>query len=1168
MTITKGAKWREGFASSLRVSTGISTIHQISSGSIVVNVKVEGGEIRYAATDLSNHLGCAHRSTLAYEEAIGCPRGRTSYDPVLDVLADRGRAHEAAYAEHLSENGRRAVVRATDVASTLVLLAQGAEVIAQAHLSRGSWNGCADFLVRVEASSSSGWTYEIHDTKLSAESRAEAVLQLCVYAEMLAALGHEPEILVIVKPGSASQPFETDRLRFAEYAAIFRMLRRDLEEHVPDTQPEPRSHCNTCRWYPTCERQWRDEDHLTLVAGSGASQRRELMEQHIETVERLAVEPRPLRWKPKRGIEETYERLGHQAELQVQARATSIPPVYRLEPVAGRGLARLPAPSRNDVFLDLEGDPFIGGGGREFLFGWVIREGDSLVYHKAWGLEEADERSAFLALLEAVKTYLAADPDMHVYHFSPYEPTALKRLMGRHAVGDAIIDDLLRGHRFVDLMTITRQALRIGVESYGLKALEAVTGYVRTMALAEASKNLRRLQLTLQRADGQPIDPAWQVVVEQYNEDDCRSTFVLRDYLERERDSMIAGGAVLERPAKPEAVEPSEEGELREHMTMLASSLRASEAPDLGDRAASTLLGDLIGYYDREQKPESWNFYRLAELDDEERLEEREALSGLVYLGRVATPKGRSRTAVDRYSFPPQELKLGAKANLHLDAKTRLGKIELLDVEAGIVEVRKTMDCAEVHPSSCFERTGVSPKAKRESLLREAIEIHSSGFAPSSRASLVRDLLQRLPPRSLPLTRGSLRGVEESAMDAACRLALQLQGTVLPIQGPPGTGKTETAARMILALVKLDRKVGVTATGYAVISNLLLRVQDLSAKEGLGVRVGVQSKDKEKVSDRLKVFDDSADADAALHSLDVLGATAWHWSRVNGRRVEVLFVDEAGQFSLADAVAVCRATDNLVLVGDPQQLDHPTRAAHPDGVAVSVLEHLLEGKPTIEPARGLLLDRTYRLPPAICAYTAEQFYRGQLSPAPGTERRLAASGGSALAAGGMFYVPVEHQGNQSSSREEASAIAELVESLHRNRTQLASAGAPARPLSDEEILVVAPFNAHVTAIRNALKQAGHPKVRVGTVDKFQGQEAPIAIYAMATSHPDDAPRGIEFLYSRHRLNVATSRAQHAAILVASPALLRPNCRTPDELRLASALCRFVEVAQVQQLAAL
>ncbi len=1144
-------------------------------------MKVDGEVVSYAATDLSSHLGCAHRTTLTYEEACGRPRGRTFHDPVLDVLAERGRAHEAAYLELLISSGR-VVATAADVASTRRLIEAGADVIVQAQLAHGRWSGRADFLVRVppppsvsSSESSAKWSYEIHEAKLSAESRAEAVLQLCVYAELLASvLGHAPEFLVLVKPGAAGEGFELDRLRFAEYAAVYRLLRRDVEEHVPDTQPEPRSHCDTCRWFPTCEAQWRADDHLSLVAGSGASQRRELVEHHIETVERLAREPRdPLPWKPTRGQAATYVKLGHQAELQVAARATESPPVHRLEPVAGRGLSRLPAPSRGDVFLDLEGDPFIGRGGREFLFGWVVGEGDALVYRRLWALDEASERAAFLELLGVLKVRLDADPGMHVYHFSPYEPAALKRLMGKHAAGDDIVDELLRGQCFVDLMTVTRQALRIGVESYGLKPLERLTGYVRQLELREAAVQLRRLRLALQRGGQEQSLAAWQGAVERYNEDDCRSTAALCEYLERERGSMISGGAIIERPAPPEIDMSEKKQDSREHREKLrevSDRLRAG-APDdpaarSAEQSAMVLLSDLVGYFGRESKPESWDFFRLAELDDEERHDEPSAISGLTYVERV---KAHDRTLpVDRYRFPPQELKLSLKANLHIDAKTSLGAIDALDIDAGTVDVRKSKVGAELHPASCYARSGVSAKSKEASLLQEAETILERGFPPTSRPSLFRDLLQGQPPRGLPVEQGSLRRAGESAVEAACRLAAQLGGSVLPIQGPPGTGKTETAARMILELVAAGRKVGVTASGYAVISNLLLRVQALAAGSGRPVKVAVYSSDADKVSPGLDVLKDSRKADTAMSSLDVLGATAWHWSRIDGERVDVLVVDEAGQFALADALAVCRATDNLVLVGDPQQLDHPVRATHPPGSAVSVLEHLLQGQPTIEPGRGLLLDRTYRLPTKICAYTAEQFYRGELSSATVDERRGGAPRAEALAGGGMFYVPVEHQGNQSSSPEEAEAIASLVDSLHHKTSGLFAPDPSSQPFSDEDILVVAPFNAHVAAIRNALKKAGHADVRVGTVDKFQGQEAPVAIYAMATSHPDDAPRGIEFLYSRHRLNVATSRAQCAAILVASPALLRPHCRTPGELRLASALCRFVEVAQLRRMPAM
>lgn len=1101
------------------------------------------------------------------EEALGRARGRTAYDPVLEILAERGRAYEKEYADYLTSTGRE-VSFATDVASTQRLIAAGADVIAQAQLTCGRWHGRADFLVRTPSSVSGRRLYEIHETKLSAESRAESVLQLCVYADLLSAMmGYEPEFLVLVKKGAAE--FEQERLRFAEYSSIYRLLRNDLESHDGSSSPEPRSNCDTCRWFPTCDAEWRTADHLALVAGSGASQRRELEERDISTMKRLSVEPRsPLSWKPIRGQAATYEKLAHQAELQVEARGAtdSPPPVHRLEPLPGRGLARLPLPSPGDVFLDLEGDPFIGRGGREFLFGWVVRENNGFSYHSLWALDEANERTAFLTLLRVLKDSVDVDPGMHIYHFSPYEPTALKRLMGRHAVGDEVVSLLLREHRFVDLMSVARQSLRIGIESYNLKALEAVTGYVRQLGLREAGISLRRMTLALQRGDLQHVDEC-QHAVEQYNEDDCRSTVSLRAYLEEIRQALVSEGKDIERPCLPAAELDEEKEAKRGRVKQLCLQLRTLATSEmttrLTEQAGVILLADILEYYERERKADGWEFYRLADLGDEDRFDEASAISGLVYIGRIDRGKGRSSAPLDRYKFLPQELKIGADSTLFVDAKTRLGRIERIDVEQGVVDIQKAKNAAELHPSSCFEHTYIPAGVKEDSLLREAEFLLQSGFVASSKRSLFRDLLLRMPPRRLPLYAGQLRKPNELASEAACRLVESLDGTVLPIQGPPGTGKTETAARMILELVKRGKKVGVMANGYSVISNLLRRTQNLAQRSAQSLRVAVRSGSAEKVPEGLKVLKKAEDADAAMSTLDVLGATAWHWSRPEGTHVDVLIIDEAGQVSLADVLAVCHATANLVLVGDPQQLDQPIRAAHPAGSSVSVLEHLLQGEPTIDPSRGLLLDRTHRLPQRICAYTAEQFYRGELLPADSQ-----ASGGRNNRNGGdsgqMLFIPVVHEGNQNSSREEAAAIATLIDALNRGDSEILNRNI-CFPVKDQDILVVAPFNAHVTAIRSALNVAGHPEVNVGTVDKFQGQEAPIAIYAMATSHPDDAPRGIEFLYSRHRLNVATSRAQRVAILVASPALLRPNCRTPGDLRLANALCRFVELAQIMNL---
>ena len=274
--------------------------------------------------------------------------------------------------------------------------------------------------------------------------------------------------------------------------------------------------------------------------------------------------------------------------------------------------------------------------------------------------------------------------------------------------------------------------------------------------------------------------------------------------------------------------------------------------------------------------------------------------------------------------------------------------------------------------------------------------------------------------------------------------------------------------------------------------------------------------------------------------------------------VDVLVIDEAGQMSLANTLAVCQATASVVLLGDPRQLDQPIQGAHPPGADVSALGHLLGESPTVDPSRGVFLDRTWRMHPDLCAFTTEQFYEGRLGTRPELARQTVLGPGP-LAGHGLRFLPVEHAGNTNASEEEAARIAELVRELLDAGAAWVNQDGSRRPLTLEDVLVVAPYNAHVAALRAALPDGA----RVGTVDKFQGQEAPIVLYSMATSSAGDAPRGMEFLYSLNRLNVATSRARCVAAIVASPALLTPDCRTPEQMRLANPFCRFLELASTR-----
>jgi superfamily I DNA and/or RNA helicase len=273
-------------------------------------------------------------------------------------------------------------------------------------------------------------------------------------------------------------------------------------------------------------------------------------------------------------------------------------------------------------------------------------------------------------------------------------------------------------------------------------------------------------------------------------------------------------------------------------------------------------------------------------------------------------------------------------------------------------------------------------------------------------------------------------------------------------------------------------------------------------------------------------------------------------------KLDALFVDEAGQMSLANVLAASQCAHSLVLLGDPQQLEQPQQGSHPPGADLSALEHILKEHQTIPPDRGIFLPETWRLPPAICAFTSQVFYEGKLHSLPGLEQRALRHTGP-IDGSGLWVLPVTHEGNQNSSLEEVDAIERLTDAVLREGAQWIDRDGSIEALTPAHVLVVAPYNSQVALLTERLAPRG---IRLGTVDKFQGQQAPIVIYSMATSAAEDAPRGMEFLYSLNRLNVATSRAQCACILVASPRLFAPDCRTPRQMRLANALCRYIEMA--------
>jgi uncharacterized protein len=444
------------------------------------------------------------------------------------------------------------------------------------------------------------------------------------------------------------------------------------------------------------------------------------------------------------------------------------------------------------------------------------------------------------------------------------------------------------------------------------------------------------------------------------------------------------------------------------------------------------------------------------------------------------------------------------------------------------------------------------------SLCRIGLWAGENGVDAAGHYRAGRDLLLRRPPR---LINGEKleQFASETTVNTANRIVLALEDSVFAIQGPPGSGKTYTGARMICELVKSGKRIGVTALSHKVIRKLLDDVVAAAHEMSFdGVRC--LDRDNEGVESEgvaiARVDNNEALAALTTGKANVVGGTSWLWSPEKAfESVDVLLIDEAGQMSLADVLAVSQAAKKLVLLGDPQQLERPTKGSHPDGAEKSALEHLLNGRKTIEAGMGFLLPETWRLHPHVCRYTSEFFYDERLSPHPVSQSRVI-EGHAWLNGAGLWIVPVEHEGNRNSSAEEVEIVARIVDVLLKPKVRwFRSAGNSRRLKEEEDILIVAPYNAQVADLSARL-----PKMRVGTVDKFQGQEAPVVIYSLTTSSPEDAPRGMEFLYSLNRLNVATSRAMTTVILVGSPKLFEPECRTPRQMQLANAFCGYLEMA--------
>lgn len=1040
------------------------------------------GDLVVSPTDVTKALACRHLTRLDLEVARG-ERPRPDQDSEeLEILFRRGLEHEQAYRQELARRGLEVVEvtargqRREDLQAaedeTVRLMAAGTDVIYQGTFFDGRWRGHADFLVKTSQRSGRWpWSYDVADTKLARRLKVPALLQMAAYAERLADLqGGEPEWLVVV-----TGDLQERRFRFADCAAYARLAREEFlrtVEQTPPTRPEPVEHCPRCRWQRHCRAQWRAEDHLSLVAFMRRDHQRSLEEAGVATVRALGQRtPEEL---PRRIGEPSRRRLVDQARLQLQERDTGRPAYRLLDPEPCRGLALLPTPSPGDVFFDIEGDPFVGESGLEYLWG-VLQEGDYTPY---WATSPAEEHAAFEAVVDHLMRAWAADPGMHVYHYASYEPSRLTSLAARYGSRQAEVDRLLRGERLVDLYAVVRQGLRVSKESYSIKKLEAFYWRERDESVSDALGSVVAFERWLLERDAGLLED-----IRAYNEDDCRSTEALRGWLERLR---VEGGgdAAYPRPEHSDGAPPEGVQRAADAVSRLCEQLLAgvpAEGRD-GEQEARRLLAALLDWHRRESLPEWWAYYSRLRQTDEELVQDTAALGQLSAFERCGEVK---RSYLWRATFPPQETKLGAGDDSYVDPRTGkgIGTVEEISPEDGWLVIRRGKNQPAPDAPSLVPGKPLDDDVLRDRLRDLAVDVLQQGMRPASRTHrAARDLLLRTPPRLGP---EPLRRRGEPSADALVRCASALDAGVLPVQGPPGTGKTYAGARMVLRLLREGKRVGICGFSHKAIGNLLDAVCRAAADLGQPLRALQKADEHDRCASASVVCTGKAsDIEDALaaRGVDLVAGTAWLFAKPGMQgQLDVLVVDEAGQMSLANVLAVCGAAESLVLLGDPQQLAQPMKGTHPEGADRSVLEHLLQDAATIPPDRGLLLDTTYRMHSSVAGFVSRVSYDDRLTVDPACDRQRVESS-SLLGGTGMRFRPVLHDHNSAASSEEADVVADLVRGVLADGRWTDAQGAT-RPLLPSDVLVLAPFNAQVHRLRHRLADQVGAGVRVGTVDK-------------------------------------------------------------------------------------
>ena len=1141
-----------------------------------------------SSRDLIAELECDHRLNLEWSVLTGLISApikdgiaEKAESEELELLASQGRIHEKKLADQLRAAGSFINIgepvftyeslTAAHV-KTMKAVSEGIETIYQAAFFTGTFMGFADFLILNKDSnghpikdSEGRFVYDPVDAKSARSAKRAAVLQVAAYAAIMKELELATPHNVHLWLGG-DQKWSAPALDLIDLASSFMgRVRNRIENYVDKPQPiwaPPKESCSRCRWSSSCDIGRHEAKDLSLIQGIRSSTRNLLVNNGIHTLEDMAKADDSQRPRTPREVsKETFNSLREQAAIQIKGE-NSEKPVFEIR--NQNAFYLMPEKSEGDIWFDMEGDPFANDGkGLEYMFGYIWKSDSKYEFNTFNARNTKEERAAFIEFVEYVISRRNQFPLMHVYHYASYEVSALLRLAQRHGVLEFEVDALVRDGVFVDLYSIVRKAFRFSTESMSIKYIEKVYwDGNREKEVSNAVGSVIQFEKALGfLAEGNESE--FNKILDEiksYNEDDVDSTRQLDDWIRVQAAKLN----------HDEFVSPMTEvllGEISvtEHEEPIAVQLLEGVPLDPSERTPEqqglALLSAAVSFHKREARPAWWAIYDRAITE----IEEMDLFNDVVIPTKVdlgpwiKTGKQRNHhreisieaegfdlSLILEYENKPNLLyELAPNGFKEIQGSARaFADASIIDIDGSkaVLEEKEkkgggTWDSPPIAilPGSPISTTTIE-QVLRETLGESTLyrKVNSEEIFPNFAWC---DVLLRRPPRQLqgrPLVNSG-----DPVADITASL-LDSDNSYVAVQGPPGTGKTYVGAHVIVNLVKMGWKIGVVAQSHAVVEHLMSNVAKIDSSIEMA-----KKPQSERSNLSYHVDDISSWAAARGGSGYLVGGTIWSFSGGTVRLLglDLIVIDEAGQFSLANSLVAISAARCALLLGDPQQLPQVSQGKHPEPVNESVLSHLLGSKKTMPTELGYFLEKTFRLHPLIASAVSRLQYEDRLTADPRCSNRMLEG-----VAPGIHVINVEHLGNTVTSLEEADEILTRIPLLlGKGWTPVNSSGQvdATRPLVESDILIVTGYNAQVRYLKSRLAAKGFHGIRVGTVDKFQGQEAPIVFVSMVTSSREDLPRGIEFLLSPNRLNVAISRAQWACFVIRSPHLAVMEPTSPE-----------------------